>query len=499
MDRTEQKAVIYCRVSDPKQKTEGHGLESQETRCREYAAQKGYDVIKVYHDDHTGGVADRPAMKDMLAFLKRQRATLFVVIDDLSRLARDVESHAQLRRRIRNTGSLLVSPSHQFREDSDGRFVENVLASSAQHQREKNAEQTMNRMRSRCLDGYWPFKAPTGYRFEETPDKIKILVPDEPVASIVRQALIGYADRRFETQAEVQRFLEAQPSYPLRYRGKVHAQRVYEMLQQILYAGHLEYPKWNVPVRKIQRRMSEVAKAPARRDLNLDFPLRGAVACACGTPLTAYWAKGRTKHYPYYHCHNKACEHYSQTIKRDVIESEFDQLLGELRPSPSLFKLALKSLQTHWQRRVESGKERKRERDLETRKIEKDVTQLLDRVLDTDNPTLIRAYEGRITALERRKAELLENITQSGKPLRDFDASFRTAMEFLANPQKLWRSGQFHHQRMVLRLTLAERIQYVRGSGFRTAITTSPFRVFSHFLGSGGKMVPATGFEPVAP
>ncbi len=29
-----QKALIYCRVSSPKQKAEGHGLESQEHRCR---------------------------------------------------------------------------------------------------------------------------------------------------------------------------------------------------------------------------------------------------------------------------------------------------------------------------------------------------------------------------------------------------------------------------------------------------------------------------------
>ncbi|MEM6974059.1 MAG: recombinase family protein [Pseudomonadota bacterium] len=35
-------ALIYCRVSDKKQKTEGHGLESQEHRCRAYAEERGY-------------------------------------------------------------------------------------------------------------------------------------------------------------------------------------------------------------------------------------------------------------------------------------------------------------------------------------------------------------------------------------------------------------------------------------------------------------------------
>jgi DNA invertase Pin-like site-specific DNA recombinase len=36
-----QKAIIYCRVSDAKQKTRGDGLGSQETTCRLYAERMG--------------------------------------------------------------------------------------------------------------------------------------------------------------------------------------------------------------------------------------------------------------------------------------------------------------------------------------------------------------------------------------------------------------------------------------------------------------------------
>jgi len=39
-----QKVLIYCRVSDTKQKTEGHGLDSQEHRCRQWATLRDYDV-----------------------------------------------------------------------------------------------------------------------------------------------------------------------------------------------------------------------------------------------------------------------------------------------------------------------------------------------------------------------------------------------------------------------------------------------------------------------
>lgn len=50
-----QKALLYCRISSVKQRIEGSGLESQEHRCRQYAAAQGYDVEQVFKDDVTGG------------------------------------------------------------------------------------------------------------------------------------------------------------------------------------------------------------------------------------------------------------------------------------------------------------------------------------------------------------------------------------------------------------------------------------------------------------
>ena len=94
-----QKAVIYCRVSSARQVREGHGLRSQETRCREYAKHKGYEVIEVFNDEGvSGSLIDRPGMHKLLAFLKAQgNLQPVVLIDDISRLARGLEAHIQLR------------------------------------------------------------------------------------------------------------------------------------------------------------------------------------------------------------------------------------------------------------------------------------------------------------------------------------------------------------------------------------------------------------------
>ncbi|OIQ43710.1 MAG: hypothetical protein BM558_10800 [Roseobacter sp. MedPE-SW] len=59
---TKQHAVIYAHVSSVAQLKKGDGLASQESRCRECARYKGYEVLEVFNDNKSGGDADHPAM-----------------------------------------------------------------------------------------------------------------------------------------------------------------------------------------------------------------------------------------------------------------------------------------------------------------------------------------------------------------------------------------------------------------------------------------------------
>jgi len=180
-------AVIYCRVSSKAQTKRGDGLNSQETRCRQYASFKGYTVKRVFTDDLTGQTAERRGMQSLLAFLQADRRNPHVVIiDDLSRFARNVRVHFDLRAAILEAGGILESPSIEFREDADGELHEYILASVSQHQSRKNREQTLNRMQARCMNGYYVFQAPVGYRYDKRDGHGKVLVRNEPLASIVQ-------------------------------------------------------------------------------------------------------------------------------------------------------------------------------------------------------------------------------------------------------------------------------------------------------------------------
>ncbi len=507
-------AVTYCRVSSAKQVKEGHGLSSQETRCREYARHKGYEVIETFFDEGiSGSLIERPGMQSMLGFLRKRKGEIIaVIIDDISRLARGLEAHLDLRTSIGAAGGKLESPSIEFGEDSDSILVENLLASVSQHQRQKNAEQVKNRMRARVMNGYWTGKAPYGYRYKSMPNHGKLLVRDEPLASIVQEALEGYACGRFETRPEIKYFLESHAVFPRGYNGRVHYQRVDDMLNNALYAGYVHFPRWDVHFQpgkheaiisletwqKVQDRLKGQAKAPARVDVHDDFPLRGFVVCACcGQPMTACWSRGRKKAYPYYLCQTKGCSEYKKSVRKEKLETEFEILLKSLCPSEDMFKIAVEALKDHWREGEKNLGQESMLAKKELAEVEKKVGQLMDRIVSTDSPSVIKAYEEHIKNLEMRKAGLAEIAKNCGRPLKPFDQTYRTALEFLRNPQKLWVSERIEDKRIVLKLVFAKPLEYCQNGGYRTALTSCPFTLFRGFSTPNKVLVEPRGIEPL--
>ena len=116
-----KKALIYARVSSKTQEEEGHGLQSQETRCRDHARTNGYEVEAVFPDTITGGgdFMKRPGMVALLSYMDAQPDEDYVVIfDDLKRFARDTRFHLDLREAFRERGATIECLNFKFDETS---------------------------------------------------------------------------------------------------------------------------------------------------------------------------------------------------------------------------------------------------------------------------------------------------------------------------------------------------------------------------------------------
>ncbi len=503
------KALIYCRVSSVKQRTEGSGLESQEQRCRAYAEERGYHVVKVYPDDTTGGgdFMKRPGMRAALSYLEGQNGEPHVIIfDDLKRFARDTVFHWKLRETFASYGAVVECLNYRFEDTPEGKFVETVFAAQGQLEREQNGRQVRQKMKARVESGYWVFNPPVGYRY--VPAQTgggKVLIPDQPVASSIAKALEGFASGRLASQAEVQRFLEKDPYFPKdRPDGSIRPMTVTRLLKKSIYAGYVEAPKWEVSVRKGQheglisfethQKILDILKGgkrnAVRKDYDEDFPLRGFVLCdVCGRKMTAAWSKGCRRHYPYYTCKTRGCPEKGKSIRRADVEGGFHEILKRMEPSSELAGVATAMISDAWATRLSEAEEAKKELVRQMKAIEKQIETLLERVVDASSSVLVKAYEERITKLEREKLVLVERGENWAPPKGKCEECIELALNFLSSPCKIYENGGHAECSLVAKLAFAKPVRYSRKEGYRTPEISFPFKVLRDISDGHGEMV----------
>ena len=93
-----QPVVAYYRVSTERQGRSGLGLDAQQERCIQFAAQNGMEVVEAFTEVETGKGADvldrRPQLAAALAAARRHRGS--VLVAKLDRLSRDMHFIAGL-------------------------------------------------------------------------------------------------------------------------------------------------------------------------------------------------------------------------------------------------------------------------------------------------------------------------------------------------------------------------------------------------------------------
>ncbi|WP_420824329.1 recombinase family protein [Tropicibacter alexandrii] len=510
------RAVIYCRVSSVRQTKDGSGLATQEQRCREYADSVGLDVTKVFRDDMTGSgdFMKRPGMRELLSFVGRSSKCKYVVIfDDLKRFARDTVHHLTLRDTLMSHGAMVKCLNHTFDDSPEGRFLETILAAQGQLEREQLGRQTNQKMRARLMGGYWVFKAAIGYKYvRDQKGGGKVLVRDEPLASIMQTALKGYASGRFATPADVKCFLESEPEFPKDLKGEsVRFETVDRLLRRVLYSGHLEHKEWGISLRKghhpalitldefemIQQKLDGKKRGFTRIDEHPDFPLRGLVACNdCEQPMTGSWSRGSTKRFAYYRCQTKGCVRSGKSIRAELVEADMANLLMQISPSPETLSVAnamLSDVVANQENEVERTKKATEKR---LREIDQAVDALVDRIAATKEPRLIDTYESRVLDLERKRTILTDKLQTLVGREQSQSESIELALTLLSNPCKIYKKGDHRVRRLVAKLAFERPVPYSKESGYRTPDLSFPFKALEDFKLGKNKLVPPHGLEP---
>lgn len=137
-----QKVAIYVRVS-----TSGQTVENQERELTAHCQRQGWVVYKIYRDEgFSGAVADRPALKEMMADARLGKFNLLVVWK-IDRLARSISHLLEVLTELKSLGIGFVSLTEAINtETAQGRMIANFLGSIAEFERELVVERVRSGM-----------------------------------------------------------------------------------------------------------------------------------------------------------------------------------------------------------------------------------------------------------------------------------------------------------------------------------------------------------------
>lgn len=186
-----ERAAIYVRVSTASQEDDGTSLTTQEERCRQYAASRGYEMAGVFRDVFSGGVyRERPELSKLRA-LVREDGVDIVIAYAVDRLSRNQAHLYILAEEIDDHGARLEFVTEDFQNTPVGKFILSARAFAAEIEREKISERTQRGKRARAEAGL-PIGGgtlPYGYRWKD--DKRSAFDPD-PETSVWVQRMFAW-------------------------------------------------------------------------------------------------------------------------------------------------------------------------------------------------------------------------------------------------------------------------------------------------------------------
>ena len=483
------KAVIYCRVSSEKQVKEGNGLDSQEHRCREYAASLNLQVENVFRDEGiSGSLFARPAMKALIKYLDQHWQQKYVVIfDDLKRFARDLEVHIKLRAQLKSRDAKLECLNYHFDDSAEGEFVETIFAAQNQLERKQNRRQVCQKMKARIERGYWCFNAPAGYEYRKDKEHGKLLFPIKPVTDVIAEGLREFADNRLVKQVDLLEFYRSKNLDKLLGYEKIDLNFVKRVITEVLYTGEIEYPEWGIPRRmghheriitletfnKIKDKIKRRERKPRETD-NLEFPLRRIVSCSiCGKPLTGSTCRGKYKYYAHYTCNNKACAASPKNFSVTKLEQDYIQLLDEIKIDKEVVELVRMAATKIWQKKMKGNKNMNVAKEKEIKEIEEQIDEYIKLMPTTKSESIRDRYEAKIEGLDSKIKELKENLEIKKEP--NFYEALNLALNLLGTPAKIWKKADLKLKIMIHNMIFEENPTYSLKTGFGTPKLSLPF------------------------
>jgi site-specific DNA recombinase len=316
-------AVLYLRVSSVGQMNkahdpEGYSIPGQRETCTRYAERLGAEVVGEFVEYGQSGTSiRRGALQRLLAELPALQPT-YVVVYDISRLARDDYDALWLYAEIERHGSKLESTLERIDDSPAGRLLYTVMAGVNAFRSRGDAVKVKAGLERKHAEGGTIGLAPIGYintRARIEGREVRTVALDEERAPMVRTAFDAFAsgEHSITTLCDLLGGIGLKTKETPKKPAKALSRSgVYRILQDRYYVGQVtrngvsrpgRHPKLidEATFEKVQELLVTRRLAGDRSRKHHHY-LKGSLFCSCGRRLTWGRHRGNGGAYEYFCC-----------------------------------------------------------------------------------------------------------------------------------------------------------------------------------------------------
>ncbi len=326
-------AVIYTRVSDPKQE-DNTSLESQKKKCESFAKSQGFNIIEYFGGSvESAKTDDRKEFNKMLTYVKRSKNVTYIIVNSYERFTRSGVSGMYIAQELMKQYKVVILSATQGIDPRTitGAFQQNIMFLVGQMDNEQRREKTVTGMRELLLKGYCPHGIPRGYSNLNKGRAIdqKIIVNEE--GKILRKAFIWKAEQQMRNVDIVKRLAELGVKMDERRLAYMLANPFYcgiivsRMLpNQVIEGKHQAMISREVFL-KANNVVADARNHPvSHSEEDEQLPLKRFTKCSCcNLPMTGYLVKKKKLYY--YKCRTTGCNN-NKSAKQ--LHEEFKAVLG---------------------------------------------------------------------------------------------------------------------------------------------------------------------------
>lgn len=445
-----KQAVIYCRVSTKEQVDEGNSLVSQERLCREYALKEGYEIAEIFIEKgESAKTADRKELKRMLEYCTTKKDRVQAVIAyKVDRISRNIADYSWIKVRLKKFNVTIRSVTEFFEDTPAGRFMESIIANVGQFDNEVRTERSVGGMKEAVQEGRYVWKAPLGYDNVRVDNKATIA--PNAMAPLITETFELISERCYST--EVVRLMMKEKGLVDGNGNAITRSYFFRLIRNPLYKGALtQFGMINTGT--FQPLVSESLFDDVQGALkgrknkikyytreNPDFPLRRFILSPEGKQLTGYWAKGKSKKYPYYSFHQP-----NTTIRTESLESIFADFLQQF----AFDTYYLNQLKDYLKVHLDKHTEKEKIADGAIIKRIDEVNQEISFLFTTHRKGNVSEamFLSRLGKLETELEELQELQRVKKVEYFDIDGVLSFAAKALKAPNVLWQKGNLEIRR----------------------------------------------------